>query len=170
MDVTTLPTLFVGYGNIDREDDGVAWHVLAELWSRLGRQPRPDPDEGLSPGGLYPHFLFELQLTPEIAELVAGYDRVLFVDAHTGRVPEEVHFSQVTGEYQASPFTHHMTPSTCIALSSTLYHKSPEASLVSVRGYEFGFARSLSPATAVLVPQAVEMILIWLGKSMSASK
>lgn len=169
---TALPTLIIGYGNVDRQDDGLAWHVLADLWARLGRQPQPDPDEGfdLSTGGPYPHFLFTLQLTPELAELISSYDRVLFVDAHTGRVPEEIHLSEVNSEYQTSPFTHHMTPATCVALSSTLFGKGPSASLVSIRGYEFGFSRNLSPATAALIPTAVDQILDWLDEGLSTRK
>ncbi len=102
--------------------------------------------------------------------LISSYDRVLFVDAHTGRVPEEIHLSEVNSEYQTSPFTHHMTPATCVALSSTLFGKGPSASLVSIRGYEFGFSRNLSPATAALIPTAVDQILDWLDEGLSTRK
>ena len=30
-----MDALVIGYGNIDRQDDGVAWHVLREVASRL---------------------------------------------------------------------------------------------------------------------------------------
>ena len=32
-------TLLLGYGNPDREDDGVAWHVLSRVFRALGRAP-----------------------------------------------------------------------------------------------------------------------------------
>ena len=69
---------------------------------------------------------------------------------------------ELKGEYQHSPFTHHMTPSTCLAMAQTLYGGSPEAILVSVRGYEFGFTQSLSARTELLVEQAAQIIYAWL--------
>ncbi len=35
-------TLVIGYGNIDRNDDGVAYAVIAALRLRLGQQGRED--------------------------------------------------------------------------------------------------------------------------------
>ncbi len=158
-----MTTLIIGYGNFDREDDGVAWHVLSTLALRLGHDVPAEPEEGLEPEGDEVDFLFRLQLTPEIAETVSGYERVCFVDAHTGAVPEELHVETLEPQFQASPFTHHMTPETCLSIAETLYNKRPEGILVSVRGYEFGFARSLSLKTAALAEQAVDTIWKWLG-------
>jgi hydrogenase maturation protease len=156
-------TLIIGYGNPDREDDGVAWHILAALNARLG-YPVPDLyTEGFEPQGKPVDFMFRLQLMPELAETISGYDRVCFVDAHTGAVPEEVHMTAVDPQFQASPFTHHMTPHTCLSLSQALYGKSPEAVLVSVRGYQFGFAHTLSPRTAELAGIATDRIWEWLA-------
>ena len=31
-----MNTLFIGYGNPDRQDDGVAWHVLTGIANQLG--------------------------------------------------------------------------------------------------------------------------------------
>jgi hypothetical protein len=55
-----------------------------------------------------PDFLFELQLTPELAETIAQYDRVCFVDAHTGAVQHDMNVSEIAAEFQASPLTHHL--------------------------------------------------------------
>ena len=156
------PTLIVGYGNTDRQDDGVAWHILLSLSERLGRSTPKDWDEGLYPTGETPDLLFVLQLTPELAELFAGFKRICFVDAHTGAVPEELHVLEILPQYQKSPFTHHMTASTCLALTQSIYGTLPEAILLSVRGYEFGFSHDLSPRTAELVQQAVQTIMDWL--------
>jgi hydrogenase maturation protease len=164
--------LILGYGNADRQDDGVAWHVLNGLAGRLGRAASVSPDEGFSTfklpseeGGSDRELLFVLQLTPEMAEIISEFDRVCFIDAHTGNVPGEVNLSRVEAEFQASPFTHHLTPQSCLALCAALYSKQPEAILVSVRGYEFGFDRSLSPQTSQHVEAAVAEIWKWLGKA-----
>jgi hydrogenase maturation protease len=164
-EVLLTNTLIIGYGNPDREDDGVAWHILAALSARLGL---PVPDlyaEGFEPQGHEIDFMFRLQLMPELAEVIAGYTRVCFVDAHTGAVPNEVNVVDVSTQFQASPFTHHMTPDTCLSLSQALYGKAPEAILVSVRGYQFGFENTLSPRTAELAALAVDHIWEWLSLS-----
>lgn len=156
-------TLFLGYGNFDRQDDGVAWHVLAALAHHLGRQAPSSPEESFEPNGETPDFLFDLQLMPEMAETIAAYERVCFVDAHTGRVPEEIHLEELCCEFQTSPFTHHLTACSCLSICEALYGKTPEAILLSVRGYEFGFSQSLSPRTQALVEPAVEKVLSWLN-------
>ena len=157
-------TLIIGYGNPDRQDDGVAWHILTRLAQEFGR-PIPSVDEGFFPNGENPDLLFTLQLIPELAETISAYQRVCFVDAHTGNVPEDVNVVEVKPEYQRSPFTHHMTANTCLSLVQTIYGHAayPQAILVSVRGYEFGFSHELSAATCELAEQAVVQIMAWLA-------
>ena len=155
-------SLIIGFGNLDRQDDGVAWHILAALARQLGRQATDSFEDEFEFGSHSPELLFVLQLTPELAETIAQYDRVCFVDAHTGNVPEEVHAATLSIEFQNSPFTHHMTPETCLALAQTLYGNAPEALLVSVRGYEFGFSRSLSTRTQEKIEDALVCIWDWL--------
>ncbi len=155
-------TLLLGYGNIDREDDGVAYHVLAEIARRLGR-PAPDAvEEAFDLQGEEIELLFVLQLTPELAETAAEFERICFIDAHTGAVPEEVRAVPVRQEFQTSPFTHHLTPESLLSFTGALYGQEPEALLVSVRGYSFGFSRALSPRTAELAAQAADRIWDWL--------
>ena len=73
-------TLIIGYGNLDRQDDGVAWHVLAAIAGHYGYTDFEDEQEHLTENQ-YPHLLFDLQLMPEMAETIRDYERVLFVDA-----------------------------------------------------------------------------------------
>jgi hydrogenase maturation protease len=161
--------LIIGYGNLDREDDGVAWHILQRLSQRMGRDELDPESGGLDQLGQSPDLLFVLQLTPELADLVAEYDRVCFVDAHTGDYPEALRMDRIGAEFQASPFTHHMTPQTCLVLAETLRGRAPEAIVLSVRGYEFGFSRQLSPKTDALADEAVQRILDWLSPTALSS-
>ena len=154
-------TLLLGYGNPDREDDGVAWHILRAFVIKMGL-PAPDSYEDEVPQDPRVDFAFYLQLTPEMAEEIAAYDYVCFLDAHTGSIPEEVRLIGVESDFQRSPFTHHLTPQSLISISETLYGKRPDASLLSVRGYKFLFSRELSAETLELVPQAVELAWEWL--------
>jgi hydrogenase maturation protease len=166
-------SLVIGYGNPDREDDGVAWHIVRKLAVQFGRLEAGtstdsilDLDVGeplLSDDA--PDLVAELQLMPEISEKIAAYDKVCFVDAHTGAYEKDLNIEHLNAEFQSSPFTHHLTPQTCLFLTQTAYGRAPEALVVSVKGYQFGFALRLSPQTAQLADEAVESILAWLKES-----
>jgi hydrogenase maturation protease len=153
--------LILGYGNPDREDDGVAWHILRALTIKLGLSS-PQSYEDEFPEFASIDFAFHLQLTPEMAEDMTAYEYVCFVDAHTGNIPEPVRLIPVESEFQASPFTHHLTPQSLLSLCETIYEQKPEAALLSVLGHRFLFSRQLSEKTAQLVPQAVELIWDWI--------
>jgi hydrogenase maturation protease len=154
--------LILGYGNPDREDDGVAWHILRALTLKLGLSA-PDSYEDEFPESAQIGLAFHLQLTPEMAEDVVSYPYVCFIDAHTGNIPEPVRLIDVESEFQNSPFTHHLTPQSLISMCETIYGKKPDAALLSVLGHRFLFSRELSRETARLVPQAVELIWEWLN-------
>jgi hydrogenase maturation protease len=156
-------SLIIGYGNPDREDDGVAWHILRALTIKLGL-PSPESYEDEFPVSAPIDFAFYLQLTPEMAEDINEYEYVCFVDAHTGSIPEPVRLTAVESEFQRSPFTHHLTPQSLLSMCETLYERKPDAALLSVLGHRFLFSRQLSEETTVLVPQAVELIWKWLNE------
>ncbi len=155
-------TLLIGYGNPDRQDDGLAWHILFQLAGRIDRPVNFDTGISFIDHQQSPDFLFSLQITPEMIDIIKDYERVCFVDAHTGNIPEEVRLALLRSEFQKSPFTHHMTPETCLSLHENIYHRLPEAILVSVRGYEFQFIQGLSPSTEKLVDSAIQLIWDWL--------
>ena len=124
--------------------------------------PAPDSYEDEFPPNGRLDFAFTLQLTPEMAEQIAPYERVCFVDAHTGSIAAEVQMAPVKAKFQHSPFTHHLTPQSLLSMCQTLHGKTPRATLLAVRGYQFEFEREISPETAALVPEAVEKILGWM--------
>lgn len=154
--------LIIGYGNPNREDDGVAWHILQKLatYFNVPLASILVPDE-FDPAH-YPHLVFTLQLTPEMSEAMAQYDLVCFVDAHTGVYEEEVRVAPITPAYQTSPFTHHLTPESCLSLAKTLYGHAPQGMMVSVRGYQFGYKTELSDRTALIADEAVTRIIKWV--------
>jgi hydrogenase maturation protease len=154
--------LITGYGNPDREDDGVAWHILRALALKLGLSS-PESYEDEFPEFARIDFAFHLQLTPEMAEDISAYEYVCFVDAHTGNIPEPVRLTDVESEFQASPFTHHLTPQSLLSMCETIYEKKPDTALLSVLGHRFLFSRQLSEETAKLVPQAVDLIWDWMS-------
>jgi hydrogenase maturation protease len=154
--------LILGYGNPDREDDGVAWHILRALTIKLDLVP-PESYEDEFPEFKAIDFAFHLQLAPEMAEEIASYAYVCFIDAHTGNIPEPVRLINVESEFQHSPFTHHLTPQSLLSMCETIYGKRPDAALLSVLGNRFLFSRELSTETAQLVPQAVALLWDWMN-------
>ena len=156
-------TFIIGFGNLDREDDGVAWHILDRISRQYNYQLDTSPEEIPICISENLDILFLMQLMPELSEIIAGYERVCFVDAHTGAVPEELHISSVDSCFQTSPLTHHMTPETIMCFCRDIYHASPEAVLYSVRGYQFEFSPSLSLRTDELANLAVKNIQDWIG-------
>jgi len=156
-------TLIIGYGNPDRADDGVAYHVVNRLRRALGRDTLPPGETGLEALGCEPDSVFLQQLVPELMETAAAYRRLVFVDAHVEGIADELVFQPVDEEFVLSPFTHHLTPGAFLALTGALYGRAPAGFLVSIRGQDFDFHRELSAGTRALVEPAVQRILGVLG-------
>ncbi len=155
--------LLLGYGNLDRQDDGIAWHILRRVAEKLDTRLPAIPEQQLYEISSTTTIGFALHLIPEHAEWLSQYDRVLFLDAHTGSIPQDISFNVLIAQYEPSPFTHHLTPATCLALCAALYHRTPQAALLSVRGFDFNFTQSLSAAAYQLLDAAVERVMEWLG-------
>lgn len=154
--------LILGIGNPDRQDDGLAWHLVNRLATDWGYSKGLDFGETL-PVNERLTLRTELQLTPEMAEDLAAYTHVCFIDAHTGALPNEICWQTLQAGFQPSPLSHHLTPQSCLALAEALFGHAPSGILLSVRGYEFGFSRQLSPRTQALLDTAVHLLLQWLS-------
>ena len=157
-------TLIIGYGNADRQDDGVGWHIVKNIAERLGESVPSDPGEAIEVKTETADLLFDLQLYPELSETISHYDRVCFVDAHTSDIPEPISWVELDAEYEKSPLTHHMSPKTVLSITATVYNRHPEAVLLSVRGYNFQFERELSEGTAALAEEATERLWEWINR------
>jgi hydrogenase maturation protease len=152
-------TLVIGYGNLDRADDGVAFYVINALRQRLGQKPLPPEETGMQELGSEPDSVFFRQLLPEWMETAAAYDQLVFVDAHVHTNTTELSCVPVVPGFVSAPFTHHVTPAMFLAMIETLYHREPTGHLVSIRGHDFDFRRGLSPEASRHVEPAVEIVL-----------
>ena len=156
-------TLVIGYGNPYRRDDGVAFYVVNALRARLGlRELQPDED-GLDELGRGVDSIMLHQLLPEVAPEFAGYDTVVFVDAHTGVIQDSVRVTPVQEEYGFQAVTHHMSPGMLLTLARAANGAAPAGHLVSVRGYEFDFGLGISEACKTHADAAVQQILALAG-------
>lgn len=154
-----MRTLILGYGNVHRGDDGLGYHVLNEVSRRIAGTP-------IEPYGDEPQMLtenvaglFQRQLLPEMADMLAGFDRVIFVDAHTGAYDEDLRAVEVKPGYVPQALTHHMSTETLLALTEAVAGRSPTGYLYSGRGYEFDFTEDLSVRARVVASQVVEAVL-----------
>ncbi len=156
-------TLVIGYGNVDRQDDGAGWHILKSLASHLERELPEDPGSLIEIKTTFVDLMFIYQIFPELAETLSHYERVCFVDAHTSEITQEISWSEISPMYEKSPLTHHMTPKTVLSITNTIYDKVPDTILVSVLGTKFGFERKLSRRTEKLAQIASDKIWEWIN-------
>ena len=151
-------TLVIGFGNLDRADDGVAYYVINALRRRLGQKILSEEMTGLEGLGGEIDSIFLSQLVPELMDVLTDYDQVIFVDAHVYENVDNLHCTPVTQDYTPPTFSHNITPPMLLAFLKKLYHREPNGYLVSIRGYDFDFHRNLSVDTKALVEPAVEYI------------
>lgn len=138
--------LIVGYGNVYCRDDGVALHIINLLRNRFGlRELQPDED-GLDELGHPVDTVLLHQLLPEVIPDLTDYQHVVFVDAHTGTIPDDLRVVEVREEFGFHAVTHHMSPGMLLATVRQTYHVCPKAHLVSVKGDDFDFGLGLSEA------------------------
>lgn len=136
--------LVIGYGNPLRGDDGIGWRAADELEKRWA-------GHGLAR-------LSFLQLTPEMAEDVAGAAAVLFIDASCDIPPGAVDCREVEPTPAGAPrsFTHHMKPDTLLALARDLFGRAPRAWLITAGAADFECGERLTPAVEDALPLLVE--------------
>jgi hydrogenase maturation protease len=152
-------TLVIGFGNIYRRDDGVGFAVLNALRQRLGRPPLDVDEDGFDDLGHVVDTVILHQLVPEMADDVAPYDLVVFVDAHVGHVAESIHQEELSACYKQATVSHTLHPCTLLALAQEIYDRQPRGVLLSIRGYDFEFGEGLSDCTSALVPEAADRVL-----------
>lgn len=152
-------TIVIGYGNIDRADDGVAYHVVNDLRQRLGLSILDENTAGLEDLGSKIDSIFLRQLAPEIMPLLTDYNLIIFVDAHTLDNQDLFYCVPVVPRYTTSILTHQMSPSAFLAFLKTIYNHEAEGYIVSIRGKDYDFHRTISLETRSFIEKAVNYIL-----------
>jgi hydrogenase maturation protease len=156
-------TLVLGFGNIYRRDDGVAYVVLNAVRERLDRPLLGIDDDGFDDLGHAVDTVLLHQLVPELAETAAPYDQLVFVDAHVSEIEAPVRQEELEACFRSATVSHQLHPCTLLALIEGMRGGAPRGILISVRGYDFDFGEGLSEETAGLVPEAVERIVALAG-------
>ncbi len=154
-----LHSLIIGFGNLDRLDDGVAFYVVNALRQRLGQNPLDeDCSDGCQADGRVDS-IFIRQLVPELTGVARRYDRLIFVDAHLNCWPQKIKRARIYPRMNRAALSHIIHPELFLWMLKTLYDHEPAGHLLSIRGHHFDFGRGLTAATAELVVPAVNIIL-----------
>ncbi len=133
----------IGIGNTLRMDDGVAAQVIAAL------PPIPNV------AAIAVH-----QLTPEIALRLCDADRVLFIDAHY--TERDMAVRRVFPAPEPCITGHALSPQDLLGLAQVLCSRTPQAWLLSIPGYDFGFGETLSERTRARLPEAISATVRWM--------
>lgn len=136
--------LVIGFGNPLRSDDSFGIQAVEKLKQSLG--------------GSDIEFIECQQLTPELAEQVSHSELALFVDADMDGISGTIHSRRLLPSQRPAGATlvHHLDPSTLLGLSERIFHRVPEAMLMTVTGECFGYGSQLSPEVAKALPGVVE--------------
>lgn len=156
----TQGVLVVGYGNALRTDDGIGWHAA----DRLADDPRLDGATVLR----------RHQLTPELAFDVSEATMVVLVDARHGPPAGTISVEQISpreprarGDDAATTdpagsvgttWSHHLGPTTLVALAGELYGQSPEVFVVSCGTHSLEMGERLSPLVQAALPLVVDAV------------
>jgi len=144
-------TIVLAWGNPVRTDDGVGPLVAQRVRLALAGHDAVEIRIGT-------------QLGPELAEVLARFDRALFIDAHVdpGAEPVVLKPLQPAGQAEVG-LNHQMAPEHLLALARSLYGRAPEAYLLAVRAHDTSFGEHLSSATARWVDVAAARAVALLG-------
>jgi hydrogenase maturation protease len=113
------------------------------------------------------HTLACHQLTPELAERLAGVDLVVFIDAAAGVEPGSVMTSELTAAATVSPLAHSVDPRALLAMAGDLFGRSPRAFLVEVGAASFEYGEALSPVVAAALPNVIAAIRHLLSSALN---
>jgi len=130
-----MRTLLIACGNSLRRDDGVA-HRVVEL---LGAEARS-----------------VMQLTPELAAEMAGFDTVVFLDAAVG-IPT-VTLEAVPKPTAAATLTHVSRPADIVALATALFGFQGRALECRIPVADFAAGQQLSPMAERLANEAAQLL------------
>ena len=134
-----IPVLVIGYGNPLRSDDGVGGRVAQALLNESSSSKV--------------RVEFAHQLLPEMAAWIAEAEYVVFIDACGDFPPGRIQLRAVPPEETpTASMTHHFSPQGLLADARRLFHRSPEAVMVSVGGGSFDHGEGLSKEVEAAFP------------------
>jgi hydrogenase maturation protease len=134
-----MSTLLIAAGNPLRRDDGVAHRVLELLSPVLGAQTES-----------------RLQFTPELAQEIAGFDTVVFIDADAEA--NAVSIEPIETPHVTPVLSHASRPADIVAIARALFHFDGQALVCRVPACDLSPGEGLSHRAATLAVQAAQAV------------
>jgi hydrogenase maturation protease len=129
-----LKIWIAGFGNIDRQDDGVGIVLASRVAKWL--ESKHENDVKLS---------LEHQLLPELAEELEGIDLAIFVDADMQQYKNGWNISEICPSPKIDGLNiHSMGPAWLLQLSEQLGTPPKRALILSVSGSSFDFSNCIT--------------------------
>jgi len=135
-----VATLLVASGNSLRGDDGAAQRVLELVGPEAKAEMRS-----------------VMQLTPELAAEMAGFDTVIFLDAAADS--ETVTVTEVPKPEGPASLTHVSRPSEIVALASALFDFKGRAFECRIPAHDFDTGEGLNARTETFAREAARLVL-----------
>jgi hydrogenase maturation protease len=147
-----MKILVIGYGNPGRLDDGLG----PAFAGRIQAMELPN----VSVESNY-------QLNIEDAELISGYDAVVFADASVDAA-EPFEFKPMAAKDPVVGFSSHsITAESLLGLAEQLFDAHPKAYAMAIRGYDFNeFGEWLSEHAATNLEAATEHFRDWCHEAL----
>lgn len=143
--------LIVGYGNEMRGDDALGRVAARHLACSLAGEAGID-------------VLDVHQLTPDLAEKLQAYERVIFVDACAGEEAGQLYEQAVAPlDRLSQPFSHYVSPGELLAITAALYGARPQAYLLGIIGGSFDVGNGLSSAVSAALPRLLARVRACAG-------
>ena len=135
--------LVIGYGNDLRGDDAAGQRAADRVaaWALPGVEVR-----------------ILHQLTPELADPLAGADRAIFLDAHPVSSGAGVRVRRLRCVPSPTHFAHACDPQGLLDLSQRVFGRAPEAWSVTIPAVDFAFGAPLSSRTKAGIAEALAVV------------
>jgi len=123
--------LFYGYGNPGRQDDGLGINFCEKLrnWAKKNHYKID--------------FDINYQLNIEDSYEISAYDKVIFIDS-SKNLKKSFSFEKIKPVDITYYTSHKMLPENILFLCKKLYNKTPEAYLLTIKGYSWNFKEKLT--------------------------
>ncbi len=140
--------LVVGMGNIIRQDDGIGPYCINLLKDNMTQEKKKLVD-----------FMTVHQLDVLHCQRFAGYELLIFIDADARAGGEPFIVEEADSLPHSRHFTSHIgSIPDLLAMTGTLYGKTPRAYIVAIRGRDFEVGDRLSPEAMQNAAQAAREV------------
>jgi hydrogenase maturation protease len=145
-----MRTLLIAVGNPSRHDDGAAKSAL-EMFPEVPDVRRRDV----------------MQLTPEMAVDIAGYDQVIFLDAEVGK--RELTIKPIGSPDGRFELTHVWSPEDVVGMAQELFQFKGRAYVCGIPALDLSPGEGLSRRAGSAAREAVAVIQCLLGRERAAA-